>query len=395
MTTIAIRSLSKRYGGDKGPRAVNRINLDIASGELLSLLGPSGCGKSTTLLMLAGIYRPTEGSIAFGGQDVTFTLAKQRGIGMVFQNYALYPSMTVLENITFPLKHQGVPKKERRARAAQAAALVELGALLDRHPSQLSGGQCQRVALARAIVKRPRILLLDEPMSNLDPRLRLEMRTEVRRLQQELGITTVLVTHDQDEAMSVSDRIAVMSDGVIQQVGTPDELFRAPARHFVARFLGTPPINDLAAAFDGAAGELQLDDGSPVPLAPGDRDDVGALGDGTRVRVGIRPQQVTVQADGREPPAGRMQLAGVVNVVENAGHHLVVSISTGAGTVRGVAEWNAPLRPGLNCTATMDGPFHLFDENGDRIGVPDLVPHVPPHGLADSQRTGQDMRTAT
>lgn len=370
MTSIAIRGLTKRYSGSDRP-AVENVDLDIESGELVSLLGPSGCGKSTTLLMLAGIYRPDNGSIAFDGEDVTFRPAKERGIGMVFQNYALYPSMTVSENLMFPLKHQGVPKAERRQRAAEAAGLVELGELLDRLPAQLSGGQQQRVALARALVKRPHILLLDEPMSNLDPRLRLEMRSEIRRLQQEFAITTVLVTHDQDEALSVSDRIGVMRDGVIQQVGTPYHLYNRPLRHFVARFLGTPPINDLPAWVDEVIGGVRLEGGAAVPLASSDRDSVLALGDGAKVLFGIRPHQIQVHQASSAPPA-ELLLSGEVLVVENAGHQLIAHVQTEAGVVRGIANVETRLAPGVRVVAAINEPFHIFSEEGERVNPPGI-----------------------
>lgn len=366
MTTIAIRGLTKRYGESSEP-AVDSLDLDIESGELVSLLGPSGCGKSTTLLMLAGIYRPSGGSVAFGDLDVTYMPAKERGIGMVFQNYALYPSMTVLENIAFPLKHQSVGKAERRRRAAEAAGIVELEELLDRLPAQLSGGQKQRVALARALVKRPRILLLDEPMSNLDPRLRLEMRSEVRRLQQEFAITTVLVTHDQDEALSVSDRIGVMRDGVLQQVGSPHQLYNEPRRRFVARFLGTPPINDLPASVDTASGGLRLEDGSHLPLQTVDLETVG---DGSQVRVGIRPHQVRVVNEDTPLSSTGLVLKGTIRVVENAGYQLVAHVETEAGVIKGMAEIDTKLSPGTPVRVALQGPVHVFDAADDRIDRP-------------------------
>ncbi len=223
--------------------AVNNLNLEINDGELVSILGPSGCGKTTTLFLIAGLYKPTSGNIYFGNQLVTDVEPENRGIGMVFQNYALYPHMTVLKNIMFPLKMQGIDKKERKKLAVEMAKLTKIEELLDRKPSQLSGGQQQRVAIARALVKKPKILLLDEPLSNLDARLRIEMREEIRRIQKEINITTVFVTHDQEEAMSISDKILLMKDGVFQQYTTPKEMYTNPANKFVAKFLGNPPIN--------------------------------------------------------------------------------------------------------------------------------------------------------
>ncbi len=227
--------------------AVNDFTFEIPDGKLVGLLGPSGCGKSTTLYMISGLQQPTSGKIFFGDEDVTDLSPENRGIGLVFQNYALYPHMTVQQNILFPLQNlRGKDKMSKDAmlkRAHEAAKLVQIDELMDRKPNELSGGQQQRVAIARALVKMPRVLLLDEPLSNLDARLRLQTREEIRRIQKETGITTVFVTHDQEEAMSISDVIVVMKLGVVQQVGKPQEIYDDPTNLFVAKFLGTPPIN--------------------------------------------------------------------------------------------------------------------------------------------------------
>lgn len=235
--------------------AVNNFNFEIPDGKLIGLLGPSGCGKSTTLYMISGLQKPTSGKIFFGEDDVTELSTENRGIGLVFQNYALYPHMTVKQNILFPLQNlKGADKptkEEMDQRAYEAARLVQIEELLDRKPSELSGGQQQRVAIARALVKMPRVLLLDEPLSNLDARLRLQTREEIRRIQKETGITTVFVTHDQEEAMSISDMIVVMKLGVLQQIGKPQDVYDDPANLFVAKFLGTPPINVLEGKVQG------------------------------------------------------------------------------------------------------------------------------------------------
>lgn len=223
--------------------AVNQLDLTIPEGELICLLGPSGCGKSTTLFALAGLYKATSGKILFNDEDVSGLPPEKRGIGLVFQNYALYPHMTIEQNIMFPLENKRVPKDEARKRALNIARLCKIDGLLKRKPSQLSGGQQQRVAIARALVKEPSILLLDEPLSNLDARLRIEMREEIRRIQQETKVTTIFVTHDQEEAMSISDRLVVMKDGILQQSASPQEMYRNPSNLFVAKFLGNPPIN--------------------------------------------------------------------------------------------------------------------------------------------------------
>ena len=227
--------------------AVSDFTFPIPDGELIGLLGPSGCGKSTTLYMLSGLQKPTSGKIFFGDDDVTDLPAENRGVGLVFQNYALYPHLTVEQNIRFPLENRKgkdrLSKQTMAEKVLEAAKLVQIDGLLDRKPSELSGGQQQRVAIARALVKMPRILLLDEPLSNLDARLRLQTREEIRRIQKETGITTIFVTHDQEEAMSISDRIVVMKAGELQQIGKPQEVYDDPVNLFVAKFLGTPPIN--------------------------------------------------------------------------------------------------------------------------------------------------------
>ena len=274
--------------------AVNDFTFEIPDGKLIGLLGPSGCGKSTTLYMISGLQKPTSGKIFFGDDDVTALSTENRGIGLVFQNYALYPHMTVQQNIMFPLQNlkgkDKMSKADMLQRALEAARLVQIDELMDRKPSELSGGQQQRVAIARALVKMPRVLLLDEPLSNLDARLRLQTREEIRRIQKETGITTVFVTHDQEEAMSISDMIVVMKLGVVQQIGEPQKVYDDPTNLFVAKFLGTPPINVLEGTVSG--GKLLLN-GTAVMDVPGAADQ--------EVYVGIRPE-------GFEPdPNGTME----------------------------------------------------------------------------------------
>jgi inositol-phosphate transport system ATP-binding protein len=240
MARIELDMVRKAWGDAV---AVEGMDLTIDDGEFVAVLGPSGCGKSTTLFMLAGIYAPSGGELRFDGWVVNEVEAKDRNVGIVFQSYALYPHMTVRENIMFPLKFKDIPRDDARLKAEQAAALVHVEELLDRRPSQMSGGQQQRVALARALVKEPQLLLLDEPLSNLDATLRLSMRSEIKRLQRRLGVTTILVTHDQVEATTMADRIICMSKGRIEQVGTASDLYHAPTSLFVASFIGSPPIN--------------------------------------------------------------------------------------------------------------------------------------------------------
>ncbi len=271
--------------------AVHDFDFEIPDGKLVGLLGPSGCGKSTTLNLICGLQKPTEGRIYFGDDDVTDLAPEHRGVGLVFQNYALYPHLTVKKNITFPLENlkgaQKLTKAQMEERALQAARLVQIESLMDRKPNELSGGQQQRVAIARALVKTPRVLLLDEPLSNLDARLRLQTREEIRRIQKQTQITTVFVTHDQDEAMSISDIIVVMKDGVVQQIGKPQEVYDDPVNLFVAKFLGTPPIN----VFQGRVKQEQLYVGEDAVLT------VKGVPD-QEVFVGIRPEGFQLKADG-------------------------------------------------------------------------------------------------
>ena len=292
---VTLENLTKTFPGqgkNKTPvTAVDRVNLEIPDGQLIALLGPSGCGKSTTLNLLCGLLTPTEGKIFFGQEDVTQLPAQHRGVGMVFQNYALYPHLTVEQNIRFPLENlkgkNKLSKEQMKERVLEVAKLVQIEDLLDRKPAQMSGGQQQRVAIARALVKMPRILLLDEPLSNLDARLRLQTREEIRRIQRSTGITTVFVTHDQEEAMSISDKIVVMKDGFLHQQGAPQEVYDDPADLFVAKFLGTPPINLFRGRVEG--GKLYIGD-TALLSAQGDYE-----GDLT---VAIRPEGFEPAKDG-------------------------------------------------------------------------------------------------
>ncbi|MBR3692491.1 MAG: ABC transporter ATP-binding protein [Clostridia bacterium] len=292
---VTLKNLTKAFPSrnKKQPEpvlAVRDFTLEIADGQLVALLGPSGCGKSTTLNLLSGLLKPTGGEIYFGEDNVTALPPENRGVGLVFQNYALYPHLTVRQNITFPLENRrGKEKLSRREMdemAAEVARLVQIEELMDRKPAELSGGQQQRVAIARALVKAPRVLLLDEPLSNLDARLRLQTREEIRRIQRSTGITTVFVTHDQEEAMSISDRIVVMKEGVLQQQGKPQEVYDNPCNLFVAKFLGTPPINVFSGEISG--GRLLIGGEAVMPFDAADR----------AVDVAVRPEGLTLGGEG-------------------------------------------------------------------------------------------------
>ncbi len=293
---IVLEHISKRYPNrDKKVggvfTAVDDFDLTIPDGKLIGLLGPSGCGKSTTLNMICGLETPTEGKIWFGDTDVTTLTPELRGVGMVFQSYALYPHMTVRQNIMFPLENfkgaDKLSKEEMLRRVEEAAGLVQISELLDRKPNEMSGGQQQRVAIARALVKMPKVLLLDEPLSNLDARLRLSTREEIRRIQRETGITTIFVTHDQEEAMSICDEIVVMEAGIIRQVGLPQDVYDEPNNLFVSKFLGTPPIN----VFDATVQDGKLLIGDAVMF------DVPGLPDGP-ISCAVRPEGFVVDAEG-------------------------------------------------------------------------------------------------
>ena len=319
--------------------AVGDMNLDIPDGKLIALLGPSGCGKSTTLYMISGLLEPSSGHIYFGDDDVTELPPEKRGIGLVFQNYALYPHLTVRENIQFPLDNlkgkNKLSKEEKEARVLEAAKLVQIEMLLDRRPGEMSGGQQQRVAIARALVKKPRVLLLDEPLSNLDARLRLQTREEIRRIQLETGITTLFVTHDQEEAMSISDFIVVMKKAYVQQVGKPQDVYDHPCNLFVAKFLGTPAIN----TFNGYVKNNQIFIGDEAIL------DVKDVAD-QEVTVAIRPEGFILDYNGRLTcEFESLEVMGRdVSIVshhkENLGNKIrsivpsTTNINTGIGTVK-------------------------------------------------------------
>ncbi len=296
---VKLQNLTKKFPSrDKKKQedvvAVNDFTFTIPDGKLIGLLGPSGCGKSTTLNLISGLQKPTGGRIFFGSDDVTTLPPEKRGIGLVFQNYALYPNLTVRQNIQFPLGNlkgkNKLSKQEMLDRAVSAAKLVQIEELMDRKPGELSGGQQQRVAIARALVKMPRVLLLDEPLSNLDARLRIQTREEIRRIQRETGITTIFVTHDQEEAMSISDMIVVMKEGIVQQIGRPQQVYDSPANLFVAKFLGTPPIN----VFQGKVrkGMLYIGEDAVLKLQGADS------GEDREVYAAVRPEGFLLQEEG-------------------------------------------------------------------------------------------------
>lgn len=302
MANISIRNVRKSYGKDE---VVHGVNLEIANGEFVVILGPSGCGKSTLLRMIAGLESITSGDIAIAGTVVNDLEPRERGCAMVFQNYALYPHMTVEGNIGYALKVAGMSKVERLAKVAQVAASVGLTEYLDRRPGQLSGGQRQRVAMARAIIREPAVFLFDEPLSNLDAKLRVQMRHEIRRIHNRIHATSVFVTHDQQEGMTLADRLVVMNKGVIEQVGTPEEVYNQPATTYVGGFIGSPAMNFLSGEVSAALSAVMLGNDNRVEIAAG----MAAKYAGNLVQIGLRPESLGIVAAGRGTFDARFEFA--------------------------------------------------------------------------------------
>ena len=353
---ITLESLTKKFGTVVG---VDDITLAVEDGEFVAFLGPSGCGKTTTLLMIAGIYKPTTGTIRFGERVVNQVPPKDRNIGMVFQSYALYPHMTVFGNMSYPLKLKKVSKEEQMLRVQEVADKMGIGDLLDRRPGQLSGGQQQRVALGRALVKQPDVLLFDEPLSNLDARLRLSMRGEIKHLQKELGITAIYVTHDQVEAMTMADRIAVMNRGKLEAFDTPDDLYDRPKTLFIAGFVGNPPMNFLEVevhqengAFYAVNEELRVQ----VPAERGEP----AAGRGGRVILGIRPEDITLAEAG--------EVRGEVFLVEPLGRDDLLDVRLDAvNRLNVLADPAERIRGGDAVTLSLDmRKAQFFDPQTER-----------------------------
>lgn len=361
---IRLENLSKHYvQKDSEVRAVDNLNLEIQKGEFIALLGPSGCGKSTTLMMIAGLLKPTEGNIYFHEKRVTGLAPKDRNIGMVFQSYALYPNMSVLSNICFPLRNLGVPKKERISRANEVAEILKINELLDRQVHQLSGGQQQRVAIARALVKNPDILLLDEPMSNLDARLKIDMRDEIRRLQQDIGITTIIVTHDQEEALAIADRVAVLDKGILQDYAKPLELYGKPKNLFLAHFLGTPPMNLIPCEIENRNSDLFVSHKYKMIKNVTEKSILkGKDGHGS-FTLGVRPHCFQITEDDAF-------LSGKIVLIEQLGREtlLKVQLNTMEKTsLRILLNNSSKYTIGETLFLTTNEQIHIFNEKGDSI----------------------------
>jgi multiple sugar transport system ATP-binding protein len=353
VSAISMESLTKVFA--TGVRAVDGLDLEVAPGEFVALVGPSGCGKTTALRMVAGLEDITSGTLRFGDRVVNGVSPRQRDVAMVFQNYALYPHLTVARNIGFSLENKGVARAERDRLVREAAAVLGLGDLLARKPGQLSGGQRQRVAMGRAIVREPAVFLMDEPLSNLDARLRVQMRAEVLRVQRRLGATTLYVTHDQTEAMTMGDRVAVLRSGVLQQYGPPRELYDAPASVFVASFIGSPAMNLYEAALEGGDGDTVVLGSQRIPLAAGaGRDGLDAYR-GRKIIVGIRPEHLVVSGDaGGAGGAGAAGLMADARLVEPLGSEQLVHFTLDAPQVlQDVAEGSDQVAEGEILAAPM------------------------------------------
>ena len=351
---IRLENLTKRY---QEVTAVDHLNLEIEDGDLVCLLGPSGCGKSTTLSIIAGLEQATEGSIYFDEENAGGLEAEERDIGMVFQDYALYPHMTVQENIAFPLKIQGWKKKDRIEKVKEAAKMLQIEEYLKRKPGKLSGGQQQRVAIARAIVKNPKILLLDEPLSNLDARLRIELRDEIRRVQKQLGITTIFVTHDQEEALSISDKILLMEKGKISQYSSPKEMYMEPQNMFAAKFLGNPPMNFVPGekVEDGIC--LLLGDEN-VTVKKGTVHEAGELKGS--VCVGIRPEALELCSTEEEEA-----ISGVITGIQTLGKDMYIHFRAGEQVLTACVGWEKTFSEGERVSFRVKR-LHLFPGEGDR-----------------------------
>ncbi len=352
--SLHIAGIRKIYGtGSKAVEVLKRIDIEVAAGEFLILVGPSGCGKSTLLNIIAGLEQPSEGELRLGGKNVVGVAPAQRDIAMVFQSYALYPTMSVADNIGFALEMRKVPKATRDKRIKEVAAMLQIEPLLERRPAQLSGGQRQRVAMGRALARDPQLFLFDEPLSNLDAKLRVEMRAEIKRLHQLSGITSVYVTHDQIEAMTLGSRIAVMKDGILQQIGTPDDIYSRPANTYVAGFIGSPTMNLIAGRVEtpGRQGQFSFQDGSlSLPCPP-----AGA------VTLGLRPEHVHLSTTA--------PWRGEVVLVEPTGADTFIVIKTAAGLITSRTAPHCPIKVGEHTGIELDAAHaNWFDaHSGLRI----------------------------
>lgn len=360
--SVKVESLTKIYSVPSGDEiAVDGIDMEIDDNEFLSLVGPSGCGKSTTLRCIAGLETPTSGRITISGEDVTDTAPDNRGLAMMFQDIALYPHMTVGENIAYPLKVRGISKEKRRDKAQDAAEIMRITELMDKYPGELSGGQRQRTALARTIVYDPRAFLMDEPLSDLDAKLKVAIRKEIQRVHERVEKPTIYVTHDQGEALSMSDRVAVMDNGNIMGIGTPDELYHSPMNKFVASFIGNPSMNFTVGNVVSVTEEyIRIEFlGNEIKLEA-----INEQPDGERIEIGFRPEIVEVS-----PDPDRGYITGTLELIERIGDRRLATIETPNGDIRALVSDEQRFREGTDVSVTFDSAdIHLFDkQTGDAI----------------------------
>ncbi len=365
MAQVTLRKVSKSY--DQHVQAVKSVDLDIADEEFVVLVGPSGCGKTTTLRMIAGLEEITDGEISIGGELVNDVPPRDRDIAMVFQNYALYPHMTVFDNMAFGLKLRKFPRSEIKQRVDEAARILDIGTLLERKPKALSGGQRQRVAMGRAIVRHPKVFLFDEPLSNLDAKLRVQMRTEIKKVHQAVRTTTVYVTHDQVEAMTLADRVVVMNHGVIEQVGPPQELYHNPVTRFVAGFIGSPAMNFLPCRLETVGNQLmlRLTDALRLPVPPARVDRYSAYKDREAV-LGIRPEHLTELKDQPKPNVARFDAR--LDVTEPMGMEIVVHFRINGTALCGRVDPSTHAEAGETLPMSADlNNMHLIDADTGRV----------------------------
>lgn len=354
MAEVRLVDITKRFGQ---VIAVNKMSLDVKDREFMVLLGPSGCGKTTALRCIAGLENPDEGEVYIGGERVNDLDPKERNIAMVFQTYALYPHLTVFRNLAFPLENTKVPKDEIERKVREVVKLLKIEPLLDRKPKQLSGGQRQRVALGRAIIREPRAFLMDEPLSNLDAKLRVYMRAELKKLQRDLGITTIYVTHDQVEAMTMGDRIAIMNEGILQQIGTPDEIYFHPSNIFVAGFIGSPPTNffDCTLSKNDALNCTEFEYPLPKELA-----EIVRKSGSEEFVLGVRPQDTLVS---KKTDKGKNYVKAVVEVVEPIGDQIILDLKVGDYLVKAVVSPDFKAEAGDEFWITFQtDKIHIFDK---------------------------------
>lgn len=366
MSYLVLKDLTKAYDNNKKP-VIDRINLSIEQGEFIVLLGPSGCGKTTTIRMISGLEEVSGGNILIDGESILNKKPKDRGVSMIFQSYAIWPHMTVFDNIAYPLKLKKVPKKEIRERVYAAAEATHIESLLNRYPSQMSGGQRQRVAVSRAIVVKPKLFLMDEPLSNLDAKLRVSMRTELKNIHNEEGSTTIFVTHDQAEAMSLADRIVIMNNGAIEQVGTPMEVYQNSATKFVASFIGTPPTNFFEATVERADGDLYAINNAFRYRIPCQQQEVLEAYVGKKIDMGVRPEFISASPDMQKTEGYLCDVP--IDFVEPQGTHSILIVRVGGSETKILTTAYMDIKPKTKISLNVRNDKAMFFDCGTGLRI--------------------------